>query len=357
MSYFVGEEDILALEEIGVSRPGRVDVTPYARSMPGRYGDDYDIQGHTRAYPDVWDYKGQWNEVGAEGEHCKICKIRSFAKDGKVITVACCETKSGAKLMIATAAPLPAGESAELGWSPWGSIKKAAKSLGKTAKRGVKGIAKVVKSPAFQKYAAMAAAPAWYASYKALQNPQIRKFAMQVAPMAGAAFGIPPQYTAMATGVLQNALQGNQQALGKVRNISQLASQGYGPAVQLRNTMSMLYRGGMQQWGQGMPLPQQPQVPQMPQFRVPRMPWQQSGMPQLPYGLSRFNVPTPGWGQGYVSGWLYNVPVRNVLQAALESPALKVRSLYNQGMVGAAKPGRVNVVPYARSMPGRYGDD
>ncbi|KKK96975.1 hypothetical protein LCGC14_2657380, partial [marine sediment metagenome] len=335
MSHFAREEDILDAEnvgvkesEIGAKRPGKVLVTSHRRGGP--YG-ERGIEHHKRDYPDVWDYSGQWGEVGAEPE-----KIRTFVKDGNLCTVMLCRRPDDSKLMIATRNPLPPGvseESVTMGWSPWGSIKKAAKGLRSTVKHAAKKTYQVAKSPAFRKYAAMAAAPAWYASYKAIQNPQVRQFAMQMAPMAGAAFGVPPHITAMATGVLQNAMQGKRGAMGKVQNISREAQRGYAPAVQLRNTMSMLYRGGMQQWGRGQSFPQQPSIPQFPQFQPPRMPWQQPGMPSLPYGMHRFNIPTPGYGM--VSGWLYNIPVRGAIQAALESPTLKVRGLYQRGMVGA----------------------
>ena len=63
------------------------------------------------------------------------------------------------------------------------------------------------------------------------------------------------------------------------------------------------------------------------------MPWQYQGAPRLPYGMQQFRIPTQQYGM--VSGWLYNIPVRGPIEAAMTDPSLKVRSLYKQGMVGA----------------------
>jgi hypothetical protein len=361
MSHFEKDEAILDAENVGVKnadigakRPGRVLVSPHQSRRAGRWTG---IDKHERDYPDVWDHKGQWNEVGAEPSH-----IRSFVKDGKVCVVMMLDGPGGAKLMLGTCVPIPEGEDpATLGWG-WGSIKSAAKSLGRSAKYGAGKLMKVAKSPEFQSMVKTAA------------------------PAALTAFGVPPWATAAAMKVVDRGRGGDPTAVRKVQRIRTLAQQQYPPAQQLYGVMSSYYRGGVpgvmqappygypipsQYGGYQMPSPRmpygmQPQMPpQMQQYRQPQYPQQQ--FPQMPYGMQQFRIPTQQYGM--VSGWLYNIPVRGAIEAALQSPTLKVRGLYKQGMVGAlatddvgikayqigaARPGDVLVSSHQRRIDGKW---
>lgn len=260
-------------------------------------------------------------------------------------------------------------EAVAMGWSPWKWAKKAGKSISKQVKKMAKGstwkkITNIVKHPAFQQIAKAAYAPVSKYAMQALQNPMVQQFAMQAAPMALSAFGVPPNITMAATGMINQAMQGNQTAYGKIANINNLSQQGYPPAQRMHGTMKMLYRGGMNQMGsyyQQAQAAAQSYFPsytqQMPQriqqYAQQRMPqayqqtqnWAARYLPQAPYvpgmppGMFPFQFPRPGGAR--MSGWLYNVPYRSPLQAkALDvfgplhqrNPLHLVRALYSQGM-------------------------
>ena len=334
MSFYDSDESILAREEIGARRAGRVLVTAHTRSwppsaaVPDPAGSWHEISTHTRRYPNV----------GATAHKPEIKKVRTYVKDNMVWVVALVETPAGAQMLVATSEELPAGEVMTMGWSPWKSIKKASKSLGRTASRASRGLVKVVSSPQFQ------------------------NLAMTAAPLALTAFGVPPTVSAMAIGVLRKARKGNKGAMAKVRNIAQLAQQNYQPAQQLQGVMSSYFRGGVQgvmqaptqaprnygQYMQQMQQIRQMRVPQMRPQQMQRMRpqappshyaqqmqqirMQQMQQPQFPYGQMRqFNVPYPGYRGGRISGWVYNVPYRGI-SAVLDSPWMKLRGAYNQGM-------------------------
>lgn len=308
----------------------------------------------------------------------------------------------GGKLQVCTSIPLKnaqrllqkaramaSAQGVELGWSLWKSMKKGASKLGKTVKKAGSKLTAIVKNPTFQKIALTAAAtvanvyiPGSGAAIMALQNSSVEKIVESAAPIAQNAFGVPPNITAMAAGVVQGAMQKNTTALDKVANIANLASQGIPQAQQLQDTMKMLYRGGMRQlgmqgvapfgsssygmpWGQpqyqapyspyGMQMPQMRMPQMMPQMRMPQMqmpqmqmpPWMQQmqrmpspygygaggyGMPQAP-GMFPFRVQQPSGAR--LSGWLYNIPYRgNIAALSLDKghPGHIVRSMYQKGM-------------------------
>lgn len=307
MSHFTDEEDILMSEEVGWARPGGIGIPGHTRQR-GRVL----VEAHERGYPDVWEDRAEYRaSLGEAPVTCKVTKMKSWKKGNNICVCAVVECSNGAKLCLATCTPI-SSIMATMGWNPWGALKKGAKALGKSAKYAGKGLMQVAKSPQFQ------------------------QLAMQAAPAALTAFGVPPWITQRAMQVVNQGRAGQPQAIAKIANIRSLAQQQYRPAQQLYGVMSSYYRGGVPGVMQA-----PPQVPRYPAYPTPG-PYgyqMQAPAPQYPYGMripsgmQRFRIPTPGYGM--VSGWLYNVPYRSVLAKKLEiSPLDKMRAAYQQGMVG-----------------------
>ncbi len=324
-----------------------------------------------------------------------------FVKDGRMHGVVKLRSTSGEEIYISASTSLAsvekvvntyaARQGVELGWSPFKSIKKATRAISKVAKKRVgRKLQNIVHHPAFSDMASSisrGASKIGKGTLAVLKNPQVQQLALAAAPIALSAFGVPPTITAMGMGVLQQAMQGNPEDMGKIENIANLAAQGDVAGMQMHDVMKLLYRGGMSQLGPQGAAPMMPQqiaqmMPQMPQTlqrmmpqqmprmsqQMPRMPQQMPQMPQLPPwmmqqrympymppspynfpyaptspmpGMFPFQARMPG---GYkVSGWTYNVPYRPVATSPVMSAYAKgmgqegavvspMRSLYTKGM-------------------------
>ena len=225
----------------------------------------------------------------------------------------------------------------EIGWNPWKSVKKGAKHLGRTAKKvgkklSEKAIRHTVQSKSFKRLVKKTSAVAQRAAKgaaKVAKNPYVQKFATGAAVATAMYFGVPPNVTMAATGVLFSAINGDPVSLDKVQNVAELAAEGYEPAQKMKAVMSTLYKGGMKDMK---PYLQQAQAVASTNFAEKSRAIAEQALPSefklptsAPGSMFPFNIPGFDYGPP-ISGWLYNVPYREQVS---KQP---VRSLYHSGM-------------------------
>lgn len=345
MSKFKSDEQELVTEEMGWRRPGTIGVPSHVRE-----GGDVLVEAHERRYPDVWEDRAEYKaSLGAVP--LQLTRLKTFKKGNKICATGIVEAANGAKLCVGICLPLDAPEIG-FGIPDWGDIKDAASTawdgVKEAGKYAGKGLVKVVKSPEFQELV-LQAAPAAGAAFGI--PPQYTQVATNYARQQGLGVGVPPKLTDAATQVVDQAGAGDPNALAKIQNIVQQALKGYPPAQKLQQVMSAYYDRitELQQ-----KMAQMEQVVQSYQQQL-----YNSAYASGNGGMRRFQASTPGWGRGRISGWVYNVPYRGI-SAVLDSPAMKLRALYRSGMqvsgehgfrnyqIGARRPGTFGVPSHVR---------
>ena len=345
--------------EVGARASNKlIKIAKHTRGWPGFPEYEVPVQAHTRHYPDVWGeetYTVGRLEIGAASRAFDIDpprltgKIRTFVKKGKLIAMARVFVPStGGSMVVAIRIPLStirkfapnipeahlAGEfdahgGTEIGWSWKKYVKKAFK--------------KTIHNPAFKLIAKKSNLAAKYISNKASKvaaNPNVQKFAGIAAVAVGTAYGIPPQVTMAATGVLFNAMNGDETALNKVVNIASQAAEGNETAKKMKALMGILYKGGMREMKPYLIKAQQAGIAKFAQtseqmkHEISKTLPSQFALPGKAPGMFPFVIPGFSYGP-VIGGWLYNIPYRSnlaALSADRSNPFDLLRGAYSKGM-------------------------
>ena len=80
---------------------------------------------------------------------------------------------------------------------------------------------------------------------KVAKNPYVQQFAQTAAVAAATYYGVPPEITNAASGMLFSAMNGDDISMDKIKNIAEMAADEYAPAQKMKDVLSMLYKGGM----------------------------------------------------------------------------------------------------------------